>query len=289
MTAIRTPDDLRDRCEVMDTTGCWLWRGCVVDGKPRVHTHDFGRGKGRTMLGTLAAWQLAHRARPPEGMIVRRGCTQRLCVNPEHMVLAKHISEVQRGRTAGSRTVQRLHGFVVVHDAHVQERAAYCRRWLAARCEDDGDCLLWRMCVDKGGAPVASVQGGRIRVRTWVHACTVGAVPAGMELTTSCGNARCMAHLVMVTTAERIAMVAERGGYSTPARRAANRRSGAARQRYSADVVRQARELFAQGMSSREIAAQLGVSPQSVSEWCLGRRRTDVAPNASVFSWRPAA
>lgn len=58
----------------MSPLGCWLWQGNLVNGHPRYgqqYAHRY-------------AWELLTGSRPKGRLL--KGCDQRLCVNPLHMV-----------------------------------------------------------------------------------------------------------------------------------------------------------------------------------------------------------
>lgn len=80
-----TVGGLRERCDVQRESGCWLWKGAVTHGHPRVYTHCHERGERRVMLGKTAAWNIAHGRAPQQGHKVVQACCQPLCLNPAHL------------------------------------------------------------------------------------------------------------------------------------------------------------------------------------------------------------
>ena len=74
---IRTLDDLRDRCYVDDSTGCWHWRLAFTKENPQVWIQD------RTVLGQRAALILAGKL-APNARRCWATCGNRDCVNPKH-------------------------------------------------------------------------------------------------------------------------------------------------------------------------------------------------------------
>jgi hypothetical protein len=80
-SAIRTIDDIRQRCEIADN--CWIWTGPVmpsVNGPVPTCWHD-----GARIAVRRAAWLLSGR-RLRSGWVVYSVCPsgESLCVNPEH-------------------------------------------------------------------------------------------------------------------------------------------------------------------------------------------------------------
>ena len=98
---IRTVADLRERCRIDETTGCWHWGLAVVHGKPKVHFTAPDTGVRTSMHGQRAAVYLRDRVAPAKGILVWRkdSCHSRDCVNPAHAVMgtpAEHGAYVRR-------------------------------------------------------------------------------------------------------------------------------------------------------------------------------------------------
>lgn len=85
-------DDLRERCEVEEETGCWVWQmsSCVTIGSsrmvPRLYASAGVFGPEReVMSGPRAAWLMSG-GRPLTGKkLVWRTCTNELCIAPDHL------------------------------------------------------------------------------------------------------------------------------------------------------------------------------------------------------------
>lgn len=63
---------------------------------------------------------------------------------------------------------------------------------LLARCEDDGDCLIWQGYADRIGSPQWRVGGACWPVRRLLWVLTRGAVPAKHQVAVSCGERGCV-------------------------------------------------------------------------------------------------
>lgn len=153
--------------------------------------------------------------------------------------------------------------------------------YLQARAvEDTHGCWLWRLAVNSAGHPVATIDGKFSRlVRRWawdrLHSRQSRLREADRVLM-SCASDRCVnpAHFIRSKPADVNAAIAARGGFSTPARRAAARRSGAATSPIAdADIpvirARAAVETLA------AIAADYGVHISTVSRICRHESRPD--------------
>lgn len=68
------------------------------------------------------------------------------------------------------------------------------KRWIWSRCEECGDCLLWKQAVDDAGVPVCRLPGGKVSQARRVLMDAMGRDIVGKIATTNCGNKRCMAH-----------------------------------------------------------------------------------------------
>jgi hypothetical protein len=89
-----TVADVRARCITVPGSRCWLWQGPTVRGMPRLHAVDHARGEKRTMVGTLAMWNIAHGQAPKPGCLVFRRCWRPACLNPDHLRQASSKAEL---------------------------------------------------------------------------------------------------------------------------------------------------------------------------------------------------
>ena len=84
--------------------------------------------------------------------------------------------------------------------------------WIKERCIEDGDCWLWKLAASGTGQPRYTFPGtGKTQVRRLAWTLTKGPIPAGLRVTTSCGNPRCLnpTHLELATCGEIISRTAK--------------------------------------------------------------------------------
>jgi hypothetical protein len=118
-----TVDDLRAKCVVDASTGCWNWNGALsMDGIPRIWTLDYARITKRSMSGPRAAWSIAHEADPGPGWLVFRRCGNRRCLAPVHLARARDKAEIglhirRAGWRVGTAVESRLANLVLARAA----------------------------------------------------------------------------------------------------------------------------------------------------------------------------
>lgn len=139
---------------------------------------------------------------------------------------------------------------------------------LARKVTAQGSCLLWTGARNRDGYGEMTLAGRRSLVHRLVYEHYVGPIPEGMVVMHACDNPACVMppHLKLGTHADNQADKASKG------RAAAKSRNGAARltdERYD-ELERRA----AAGEPQNRIAADLGVSPQAVSQYLKRRKVT---------------
>lgn len=134
---------------------------------------------------------------------------------------------------------------------------------LLDRCEEDGDCLIWKGIASKSGVPKVNIHcthtaNGRtvVSARRVVWELTHGPVPARKYVTTNCGHPGCLKHLVLTTKAE----IAREIGRRPDVKARKSVACGGERSPHSVLTRAQVEEIRASRESSRELAEK-GIYP----------------------------
>ena len=142
-----------------------------------------------------------------------------------------------------------------------------------ARCEEEGDCLVWGGGVTSAGAPIARVDGQNAMLRRLVFLAKGQPLKPGYKITTNCECRRCLApaHVVQMTQGEIVKRSHKKRGMDSRvrvslAKRAASPMSG----RHLEAISR-----VAAGETKKSVARDMGVSASAISALTLGK------------TWRP--
>lgn len=170
------------------------------------------------------------------------------------------------------------------------------RKWdldvVRDRCKDDGGCWVWQQYViPNTGLPQANINGRATMVRRFVMDF-VGRLEPDLPVMDKCGNRRCCnpAHLFMGSYSEALkrAFASGRGpNKGTQARRESAIRLGFAT--LDMNKAREIRRKVTEGLSIKQLAQEFGVHRGTIRAVVQNRSWVEVASNASVFTWRPAA
>jgi hypothetical protein len=211
----------------------WLWTGWVEDGSGKYRPVN----GGPTFLAHHVAWEL-ERGSVPAGMHVRHTCGERLCVNPDHLVLTPYIKIV---------------------------RDQLQRFW--AKVEKTDGCWVWT-----GGKFVrgyGSFRPGRrgdasVRAHRFSWELTNGPIPEGMIVCHRCDNPSCVRpdHLFLGTNQDNTTD-ARRKGRLRPPRTAFERRSRGEKHwaaKLTWATVAAIRTAASAGQSQRSLARRYGVN-----------------------------
>lgn len=83
----RLQEKLKAYCQINAETECWEWHGQVSNsGHGRIMIRDQVNGVNKTMSAEDASY-IAFVDELPKGKMVRQTCSNRLCINPEHLTL----------------------------------------------------------------------------------------------------------------------------------------------------------------------------------------------------------
>ena len=79
---------LFEMTQLLDDSGCWIWQGQVSNsgyGRTKIRNTD----KTLKMVSAQSASYQHFIAEVPDGYLVKQSCGNRLCINPQHLVLLK--------------------------------------------------------------------------------------------------------------------------------------------------------------------------------------------------------
>lgn len=162
--------------------------------------------------------------------------------------------------------------------------------WVAARCDEDGDCLLWKYAATGSNQPRYSIKGpmGKttsVQLRRVVWERETGKpIPKGKVVTVNCGCSLCLNfdHMELITKAEVIRLVWQRPDSKARKSLAATK---SMRCRGKLDMEK-ARYIRSSDKTLRELADELGVSTSLVGAVRQGLRWRETAANpfAGLFA-----
>ena len=81
-----------------DTTGCWIWTGCIVQCAHHSKKWPYGHFSkdGRQMPAHRASYEL-YKGAIGENLDIDHLCRNTLCVNPAHLEAVTHSENIRRG------------------------------------------------------------------------------------------------------------------------------------------------------------------------------------------------
>lgn len=166
------------------------------------------------------------------------------------------------------------------------------------KAQEVGNCLEWQGSMDHGKTPVIKTRmekGGRevvvnITVPKYIWERKNGPLPTGMIAYRTCCNNACVeeCHIKAGTRSDLMA-ARKKAGLTRHSRATVISQTVAARSRantvYSIEVARQVRELRAEGLLHKQIAARTNVNENMVREICSGRAWKDTSnPFAALLN-----
>jgi hypothetical protein len=160
-----------------------------------------------------------------------------------------------------------------------------------ARCEPEGECMLWTKATNREGYPVAGINGVATHMARFVFTELLGrTIPPGHRVTMKCRNHACLAAgcFATMTRGKILARSYANGARLRVTETATRRRLAEERgvrkltEARAAEIRQRAHERTA------DLAVEFGVSKTTINKVKSGAIWFPLAPGASVFSWRPA-
>ena len=150
---------------------------------------------------------------------------------------------------------------------------------IAARCIEEGDCLLWQGAISKPSKPVMQTGRKLIPVRRYIFTELLGKkVKPGHLVSFTCDNDLCVheGHIDQMTRSELVKRAADRTMYHLrPDRNTKLAMAARSRSPHSEELVDQVRN--AEG-SYQQIADRMGLNKAFVGDIRSGRHRKPATP-----------
>lgn len=150
--------------------------------------------------------------------------------------------------------------------AHRKKGAPVTLDTIHDRCDEVGDCWIWRGALSHGSQPAININRRSTNVRRFVAEALLCRQTKGRYVTACCGEPLCVApdHLRVVTRSQLNTMAAERTGYGQNLARAAKLAQARRRRaRLSPELVQMIRE---SDLSDAQLAKQLGVAKSTIND-----------------------
>jgi hypothetical protein len=259
---------------------CWPWKGGTSVGYGIVYVPG-----GKPRRAHQISWELHDLGEIPEGYVIRHECDNRLCVNPDHLILGTR-GDNNRDTHSRGRWI-----FVPAGQGRRREPQrrgpkpgdVAARFWLKvdkdgpvpAHDPSLGSCWLWTSAVDARGYGAFFMPGKpRMAPKAKAHRVSFelahGPIPEGLDVLHHCDVRHCVnpKHLYLGTDRENMRDAVERG----------RRRSRAGEDNPNAKLsdaeVSAIRRIYASGqVTQTALAEQFGVSQKHISALVRGQQR----------------
>jgi len=156
------------------------------------------------------------------------------------------------------------------------------------RCDEVGNCLIWRLSVNSTGYPSVSFAGTTITVRKLVYVNLLGKeMKAGRRITSRCHDPRCVSEtcLIQARQSDILKAANKRRRQKDPLSILRAQRQGS-RAKLSPEIAATIRESTESHVA---LAAQHGVHTDTIRAVRRGATYKQSVPIvSSVFDWRPA-
>jgi len=164
---------------------------------------------------------------------------------------------------------------------------------LYSRCDEVGNCRLWKQACTAQGLPIISLSAKQrgMSVRRIVYKLThERGVIAGRFVSPSCGNMKCISEhcLVQRTRSEYMIAAGRLGAYSSAATTARLTRVARSRSKLANGIesAREIRAMHAGGAPLSEIADEHGITVSAVWKIVKNMMWREVIVTNSVFNQR---
>ena len=158
---------------------------------------------------------------------------------------------------------------------------------IKARCEEFGECWIWRQGVNSVGVPIARSRNKTVTVRREVACLHNGREPRkGYFVISACQDRLCVAPKCarVLSASQYVRWLNDTGRFNTPAVAIAKSVAAAARSALSNQAAREVRDSIRAGADRGEVARQYGISRSYANRIAKGRYRNVIARGASVFN-----
>lgn len=153
-------------------------------------------------------------------------------------------------------------------------QTSYLLNKIKSRCDEVGDCWIWKQGCSDSGMPQMTVKNKTMTVRRLVYAEVHGGIPEGKRVSPKCGHKKCVSPecLEAVTHKHAHQNAARRGAHSSMGKIVRTALAMRARSHITEEVVQRIREFEG---PIRLICAETGVSQSHAKNIRRGTARRD--------------
>lgn len=169
-------------------------------------------------------------------------------------------------------------------------RSRYRRPWsldrLRDRCDEIGNCLLWRETVNSAGYPCASIDGKATMVRMWVYTGLMGKqLLGGRQVTARCFNKRCCSPLCLFSATRKEILKRAYVQIMADPEEARKRQQFSVTNGFAKLDQERADEIRLSDLTAKELAAMHKVSSHTIYQIRAGKSYTIPKIANSVFDF----
>ena len=257
----------RQNVTIEEGSSCWIWKG---------HCKQVGYGwfqfRRLKDYAHRVAYLLAN-GPVPEGKSVSHKCNNKLCVNPEHLMLESYraycvATEPAKHCACGCGSML-TKGKAIYKPGHWAKTSNGRKNDMArffAHVDKSQDCWIWTGHKDKHGYGSLSYEGKHWKTHRLSYYLTHGSIPDGMGVLHKCDNPSCVNpdHLFVGTQSTNVADM------KSKLRCAYGEKSGTAKLTWQ--QASEIRQLYVPGKrgSAVSLADQFGVGRQQIVRVAMG-------------------